>query len=302
MSYSLNNINLTILCNFIPGKQDKSNLALAGFMDMPARLGKCFNDNWKSIHGVEPYTSAEEIRFGGRDISLTGTIIGLNKDDLANKLKSLTDLINSFTGLVPLTSEKWGTFMVLVNEPISGVRIGQIGLRITIPMREPIVDLSGTLPASDGDMGFDGISFSALGGVLLSLDGDRWNRTAPKSQELTAWFNEGYRITKTEAPKLNMKVFLRQPTFFQFRNKVKGLYAIFSKPGERNMIIKDDLYRRVFACSGFKIKGLNSRNNSFYGTLEIELIQTGLASQLTYLGDNQGNIITDNLNNKILVL
>lgn len=301
MSYSLNNINLTTLCNFIPGKQEKSNLALAGFMDMPSRLGKCFNDSWKSIHGVEPYTSAEEIRFGGRDLSLTGTIIGINKDDLAIKLKTLTDWINTFTGLVPLTSDKWGTFMVLVNEPILGVRIGQMGLKITIPMREPIVDLSGSLPAADGDLGFDGISFDSLGGVLFSADGDRWNRTAPKSQELTAWYNEGYRITKTEAPKLNMKVFLKQPTFFQFRNKVKGLYALFSKPGERNMIIKDDLYRRVFACSGFKITGLNNRTGSFYGALEIELIQAGKATQLTYLADNFGNIVTDNLNNKILV-
>ena len=303
MSYTLNSIDLKTTIGFIPLQRSDSTLALTGFLDMPERLGKCFHD-WGMIHGIEPYTSPSDIRFGGRDLSLYGVIIGTSKEDCAYKVNALNTLINSFTGLVPLSCD-YGIFQVYVNAAVTGEYLGdngiQYGVGITIPFREPVVDISGTIPASDGDLDIDGISFSALGAVLITFTGDRWHRPAPKSSELTAYFSEGYKITKTEALKLGIRLLIQQPTFELFKSKIQGLYALFSAPGERNLLVKDDLFRRVFACSGFKVSELKNINNSFYGFVDIELMQAGLATEPMYLGDNLGNYITDNLNNKILV-
>lgn len=302
MSYFLGGTNLSTF-GFIPGHQPGSNLALSGFLDMPARLGKCFHD-WASEVGIEPYTSASEIRFGGRDLSLTGAIIGTGKKDCIDKLAALQGLISSFTTLVNLTSDKWGTFQVYVHGDIQGDYLGEKGLKITIPFREPVVDLSGIYPAGtpDNEYGFDGISFADLGGVLTEFNGDRRNITAPKGFETTDWFKEGYRITKREASKLHIQIFISQSDFNAFRTKIKSLYQLFKAPGERNLIVKDDLYRRVFACDGFKVSKLNKRNAKFYGLVDIDLMQVGTAqSQWYYLADNAGNLITDNLNNKIIV-
>lgn len=303
MSYTLGGVNLETF-GFIPTQQSDSNIALSGFLDMPARLGKCFHD-WKSENGIEPYTSASEIRFGGRDMSLVGAIIGADKKDCIDKLTALQTLISSFTTLVNLTSDKWGTFQVYVNGVTQGEYLGEKGLRITIPFREPVVDLSGIYPASspDNDYGFDGISFEDLGGVLIEFNGDRRNITAPKGFETTDWFKEGYRITKLEGAKLHMQIFISQPDSSAFRTKIKSLYQLFKAPGERILIVMDDLYRRVFACEGFKVSKLNNRNGKFYGFVDIDLMQVGLGqSQWYYLADNAGNLITDSLNNKIILL
>lgn len=302
MSYTLGGVNLDTF-GFIPTQQSDSNIALSGFLDMPARLGKCYHD-WASEIGIEPYTSASEIKFGGRDLSLIGAIIGTDKKDCIDKLTALQGLITSFTTLVNLTSEKWGTFQVYVNGATQGEYLGEKGIRVTIPFREPVVDLSGIYPAAspDNEYGFDGISFADLGGVLTEFNGDRRNITAPKAFETTAWFKEGFHITKLSGAKLHMQIFISQPDFAEFRTKINSLYQLFKAPGERNLIVKDDLYRRVFACEGFTVTKLNNRNGKFYGFVDIDLMQVGLGlSQWYYLADNAGNLITDSLNNKIIV-
>jgi len=300
MAYVLNAINLTTDYGFYPGKQPGSSIALAGFLDMPARLGKCWHD-WGKIHGVQPYTAASEIRLGGRNISLVGCILGADKYDCMLRAESLNNFIDSFTGAVNLVSP-WGTQSVFVNGAVTGDYFDETGLGITLNFREPTPNLTGILPIGSGEIGIDGISWADLGGYLAEFGGDRRNRPAPKGFNLTQYQTERYITTKRSASVLNLKLFIEQPSFTAFKTKIQSLYALFSSPGERNLIVKDDFYRRVFACEGFKVTEISNFNGTFVGFVEIELMQAGLAQPVVYyLADNLGNFITDSNNNKIIV-
>lgn len=301
MSYILDGVNLNTEYGFYPGRHDNSSLGLAGFLDMPKRLGKCYHD-WGAIHGVQPYTSANEIRFGGRDLSLVGFIMGSSKSDCAIKLNNLSKQIDGFTGAVDLVSN-WGTQSVFVNAPVVGDYFSDTCLKVSIGFREPNPDISGTLPTDSGGVdGIDGISFEEMGGYLVSFGGDRRNRPQPKSFEVTQYEREIYKTTKQSETKLNLRIFMEQPNFAIFEQKIRGLYALFSKPGERNLIIEHDFYRRVFAIDGFEVSELYNYGSSFTGYVSIDLIQAGLIDgELVYIGDNEGNFIVDHNFDKILI-
>lgn len=297
--YTLNGQNLTNF-NFIPTKQSGSDLALSGFLDMPERLGKCFH-SWPGQHGVEPYTSASDIRFGGRDLSLFGHIVGADRDEAVGKLASLYSAINAFGGLVPLATD-WGTFQVYVKDPIIGDYLTDGILKVTMPFREPSPNILGLMPPStvNNDFGIDGILFSTMGMVLIGLESDRYNRSATKTIPLTSYQKEGWSIGKAGESKVTLKLFIKQPTFVTFKTAIGNLYAIWSAPGERNLIIPDDLQRRVFACEGFEVTNIRN-DNGWYALIDIPLIESQQPQPVYFLTDNQGNYITDNLNNKILL-
>jgi len=297
--YKLNGINLATY-NFIPTKQSGSDLALSGFLDMPSRTGKCFH-NWPGQHGVEPYTSVNEIRFGGRDLSLFGHIVASSREQAVERLANLYSAIDGFGGLVPLATD-CGSFQVYVKEAIVGEYKAEGILKVTIPFREPIVQLWGIMPPAtvNNDYGIDGIAWSTMGVVLIGIEGDRYNRAQSKGADITAYAKEGWSIGKTGESKLILKLFLKQPTYQTFLAAIGNLYSIWSQPGERNLITTDDVHRRVFACEGFSVTDIRN-DDGWYGMVEMPLIESQLSGVATYLGDNQGNYITDNLNNKILL-
>lgn len=297
--YKLNNIDLASF-NFIPTKQSGSDLALSGFLDMPERLGKCFH-NWPGQNGVEPYTSSSEIRFGGRDLSLVGHIVASNREQAVARLASLYKAIDGFGGLVPLATD-FGTFQVYVKDAIVGEYRSDGILKVTIPLREPVVQLWGIMPPAtiNNEYGIDGIAWSTIGSVLIGIDGDRYNRVAGKGADLTAYRFEGWSIGKRDVSKVVLKLFINQPTYNTFKSAIGNLMAIWSQPGERNLITTDDVHRRVFACEGFSVTDIRN-DDGWYGMINIPLVESQVASVATYLADNAGNIITDNLNNKILL-
>jgi hypothetical protein len=281
--YILHNISLGDF-GFIPGQQTDSNIALSGHLDMPARTGKTFH-KWAVDNYVEPYVSASEIRFGGRDLQLVGFITGLNKSDTLNKSKALIAFIDTFTDLVPLSS-KWGTYNVQVKSiPIEF--LAENYLKVTINMREPVVDLSGVLPEADGGTyGIDGISFGKLGGFLTEYKGDRRSRPEIQSQSFTAYENEGYQITKTENPVLELSLFVSGSTYEDFKAKIKGLYALFAKPGLRFLNVKDDIIRDFFVTEGFKITKLYNQANRCVGVVNFKAMEI----PITYSFDVDSNM------------
>ncbi|RZJ77917.1 MAG: hypothetical protein EOO20_28365, partial [Chryseobacterium sp.] len=100
-NYSLNGISLSGK-GFKPGQFDNSNLAISGAWDMPARTGKTYHDWGNDLNNIEPYVLEEEIRFGGRDISLKLLIKANSKHQALNNIYSLYKDIDAFNGLVPL--------------------------------------------------------------------------------------------------------------------------------------------------------------------------------------------------------
>lgn len=272
--YKLKNIPLSDF-GFEPGQQPGSNIGLSGFLNMPARLGDTFFD-WASEIGIEPYVSAEDILLGGfagRTLELTGYIKGDNKIDCENKRSAIVSLINSCTGLAPLECT-WGTFNVYVNGPVTCEFIHDTFLRITIPFREPLVDMSGVIPiGNDAGFGIDRVSFKSLGADQLELSGDRRNRPAPKSMDAIAYGKEPYQITKTVAPELILKLFIKQPTYADFRSKIRSLQALLAAPGLRTLSARNDKSRSFFVKDGFSVNTIYSNPDFFSGIVECKLIE-----------------------------
>lgn len=297
-TYTLNNIDLGSF-GFIAGKQAGSNIALSGVFDMPPRTGKTFQ-SWGDDHGVEPYVSATEISFGGRTISLVGYLYGVGKIDCTYKANRIFNLINGFSGLVPLSS-KWGTYQVQVNQAVTGDFIGDKVLKMTFNFFEPVVTMPGIIPAGTGaEYGIDGISFRDLGGVLLLLTGDRASRPAPKSLSFTSK-TDGLAEIKTEAREMTLKLFIDQPDQTSFKAKIDELCLLFAAPGLRKLSIPTDLNRQFFVKDGFKVSNINSQPNRMTGILECKITESGVLESYANLVDNTGQKITSGLNNLIKI-
>ncbi|WP_124583892.1 hypothetical protein [Pedobacter sp. KBW06] len=297
-TYTLNNIDLGSL-GFISGKQNASNIALAGCFDMPARTGKTFH-SWGDEHGIEPYVSAAEISFGGRAISLVGYVYGNGKMDCTNKANKIFELIDHFSGLVPLSC-KWGTYHVYVNQSVTGAFIGDKALRMTFNFFEPVVYMGvGEMPVTNAEYGIDGISFKDLGVTLLLSTGDRANRPSPKTLGFTSP-EDGLGFVKTEAREITLKMFVDQPDQASFMATLGRLYVLFSAPGLRKLRIPNDLNRQFFVKDGFKVSNINSRPNRMSGLIECKITESGVLETYADLVDNSGRKITGSFNNLIKV-
>lgn len=295
MGYSLNGTSLESL-GFIAGQQTGSNIALTGFLDMPSRLGKTHHV-WAEGKGLQPYVAPSEIRFGGRDLKLTGYFKEADRSVLLTKDKSLTALVDGITALVPLVTS-WGTFNVYVTR-INSQLLHETILQVDIEMREPVVNLSGTLPTPDyGDFGIDGYSFELLGGFLTKFNGERYGRAGMKEQNFTAWQNEGFQITKTNAPTLDLELFVSANNFALFEAKIRTLYKLLGGSGTRMLNVVRDHFREFFVTDGFSVNNIRL-GDLVSGLVSLRAVQ--VYSDFYFLTANNGDFITDNSNNKILI-
>lgn len=301
--YKINNIDLAAVFGFIPGQRPDSNLAVSGCWDMPARIGKTHHD-WGDEDGIEPYVSAEEIRFGGRDIVLSGLIKGDDPEDGLRKLYDFYDQLLVLDTYYALECD-WGMWNVFVNGEIKAEWIETGGwYTVEIPFRQPIVDLSGDIPEpSDlsNDLGIDSRSFQELGFIFLRLD-EYAGRPAPKGLTRTVWPQEPWRINRVGHRTIKMKGIFVTATYNEFTAKLQGLYALLSCPGLRNINKQNDALRKVFVKDQVKVDQVYISSQNVMAVIEIEFTEAEKALiDWTYLADTDGNIIIDSEGNKILV-
>ena len=260
---------------FTPLRQDNSDVALTGFLDAPARLGDTYY-SWASEDGFEPYVSAADIAsggFGGRDLSLIGVVQGASESETRNRVEAIHKLIDGFSDLVPLVTD-YGTFQVYVNGMIAGDYLSEKGIKVTIPMREPVVNMSGTVPKGNGAaVGIDGISFEQLGGACLYLNGDKYSRAAPKSADITAYGKEAYAIARKEASVLDLRMAIRTNTYPELKTKVTSLMALFNSPGMRAVTAPGDKTRSVFAKDGFSVSMIHLTGEFCACVIDCKLIE-----------------------------
>lgn len=286
--YSLGNTDLSIY-GFTAVRQDGSDAALSGFLDMPSRLGKTFHD-WANEDGIEPYVSASEIFFGGRDLKLTGVITGTDLYDCNAKLAAMYAHFDSFSGLVPLVSN-WGTNNVYINAAVTGEYLSDEGLKVTIPMHEPYVPMTGTVPAGESaEFGINGISFASLGGAFLELKGDRWNRPAPKKIDVTAYGKEAYMSTRKEVSTLDMKLGIKAGTYAELKSKVNNLMALLAAPGMKSLTVNNDKIRSFFVKDGFIVTELRVNSDPIFCVVECKLTESGSATKLEALNIKHSEI------------
>ncbi|MFC2110500.1 hypothetical protein ACFLSU_08030 [Bacteroidota bacterium] len=296
--YKLNNILLSDY-GFIASQAPNSNIAVTGVLDMPKRIGKTFH-SWGDHHGVEPYVSAAEIFFSGREIAFFGLLKADNKHEAIYKLQGLGfySLLNSFTELMPLETP-YGTFQVYVKEEIKVDYLTDGWCKIIIKFQEPIVTIpTPVLPVTTDyrDYGIDGISFKTLNAFVTSVN-DNMNRPGQKKQNVSVYGKEGYELTKTKFQKIKFGLVFQGENFTEIKGNIEIIHKQLASEGLHDINI-DGTGRKIWAIDGFKVKNIKET----VAELSIELMvndETSLYEEGFILTDNHGNEITDKQGNTI---
>ena len=283
--YRLNNIPLS---NFgiVPGKLDDSNIAVAGILDMPARIGKTFHD-WTGEAGVEPYVLPSEIRFGGRTLGFTGFI---NGNDAKEQLQSYYREINSFSDLV-LFETPWSEHQVYVKSKIEAQEPSSNFVKFRMEFVESVVPVPDheTTGTDLNIPNIDGISFKSLNMVLTGFN-DRLNRPEIKDQQFTAYQTSGYQITPAKVLEFEMELAMYGLNYEDLKTKIEQLHAMMAAPGIREISTGRDSFT-AFCPSGFFVTRLLIADNYALAKVRLKLMATSASGAsalvLKELLDNQ---------------
>ena len=293
MSFLLNGINLSTY-GIIPGHGD-GNIALSNCFDLPSRTGKTFH-SWADSDSIEPYVSASDLFFAGRDIILHGSILGTNSV-INDSLKSLYTAIGAFTGLVTFATT-YGSFSVYVKTVTPEYMHG--GAKVTIIFREPVVTLTGTLPAvGSSNYTIDSIPFLSFG-LYLSKTEALHDLPEMKEQNFTSYGAEGYQIAKRKNKTLDFNGFVIGTSLADFQSKVSALYKLFSSAGTRSIILNNEIEIDCFATEGFKIDNVILYSSGMISNFKISLMCFSVNS-INELSDEDGVLITDESGAQILI-
>lgn len=271
MSYKLNNVDLT-LYGIFAGRISGGNIAVSGIYDMPKRAGDTFHD-WADENGVESYTDADEIFFDGRDIVFKGLLQG-TRSETFEALNGLYSAISAFTGTV-VFSTPFGDFNVLVKS-IEPTHYSDI-TEIEIKFREPVVNLTGTLPSPvAGFYSIDNISLTSFG-LYVSKQKELSNLPEAKTQYFKKYGSVGFQITKRKNNTLKLTGLLIGNDISDFTAKVKSLYKLFSSPGERTFNLANEVEVNGFAVDGFKVTNIHV-SSKVTAIFSIDILITDFAS------------------------
>lgn len=273
----------------VPVQNGNGNIPIAGCWDLPSRIGKTFHD-WGDQDGIQPYVRADEIRFGGRDISISAVIAAEYENQALRKLYSFYDFLGTLTGLSTLSTE-YGSFQVLQKDEIKAEYYHQGILKMQMSFREPEITFSGSIPAQDNsNFGIDGISFQTLGLKVLDVEG-RHNLASTKPQQFTAYSKEGYQITKRNAREIGLKCIVLGTSLNDFSNKIKSLQKLFAKEGLRTITYRHDALREFFMKDGFQVSDVFVENGRVFGVLNVRCVQVGQNLNWDFLTTNSGEPI-----------
>ncbi len=273
----------------IDGQADGSNICLTGAWDMPVRTGKTHHE-W--AEGFEPYLRADEIFFGGTDLDYTFYIDAARKQDAIAAIYAIYDTINDFTELKTFESAEFGSYEVYIRDEIRIENILDGFCRGVLRMRQPVADLTGTIPPPDNVApSIDGISFAGLGMTLLDITDDM-NRPQAKQGKYTVYGREGCRIGKPSFRTLVLRLLVDRPSYSLFNASISSLRALLSAPNARVLNI-DGYTREVFAKDGFKVSSVYSQGTAYSGIIDLKLTEIRVLTDYTILADGGGNILTD---------
>lgn len=291
MEYKINSKPIEDL-GLIPGRQTKSNIAIAGCWDMPSRIGKVFHD-WMDDNGVEPYLRADEMFFGGRDISLYCWLKQGDRGNFIGTVQSLYEYIDTLQGSVfPLSSE-FGTWNVQLIEasPVNYLNKG-FG-NIELKFRQPVVDMIGSLPSNKNTgVGIDNFSFAQLG-VTKMLTKDQANRPASKQWETTAYGVERIGPVRRNMREFTIDFFLDHPNYNSFKACINNLQYLLSRPNARTLRLDDNTTREFFVKDGFKVTDVRITSNRLTAFLSLSIAEIRMLENWNKLTDSSNLILVD---------
>jgi len=266
MAYTLNGIDLYNTYSIVAGHCPGSNIAIGGCFDLPERTGECFHD-WGDTNGVEPWTLADEIFYSGRDITFHGSIAGM-ASGISNNLNTLYSAINAATGLIvfetPYNSAS-GYVKSVIPEYFNGAA------KVVMTFREPVVSLTGTLPASGvSAYTIDSIPFLSFG-LYLSKAEALHDLPELKEQFFTKYGSEGYQIVKRKNNTLEFDGFITGTSLTDFQSKIQALYKVFYSAGTRSIVL-NGVTVVCFATSGFTVDNIILYNLGVIARFKMSLI------------------------------
>ena len=272
MAFKLNSIDLTTY-GITAVQNPGSNIALDGCFNLPSRIGDIFYD-WGDSDGIEEYTDSVDIFFAGRDIQFTGALFG-TRPACSNNLQTFYNAINAASGGLSVFETPYNSASGYVKSVTTELLNGAV--KIQMIFREPVVILTGTLPASGtSNYTIDSIPFASFG-LYLSKPEAIFDLPELKEQLFTKYGSEGYQITKRKNKTLDFNGFVAGNSLDDFQSKVKALYLLFSQAGTRKLKINNELYVTCFADQGFTIDGVYVQTNNVIGTFKISLKVTTLS-------------------------
>lgn len=271
MSFLLNSVDL-LTYGIRAGRANGSNICLAGCFDLPARIGVTSHD-WDEEDGTEPFVTADEIMFAGRDVSFYGTIFGTNTEinTYLAALKVSIDGLVAAGGLVSFETPYCDMGIYVKNVVVERFHGAA---SITINFRETIVVLTGgTLPSTGANNNqIDGIPLSSFG-LYLSGSKDLYDIAELKDQHFTRYGEEGAPVPapKRKSKTLSLNGFVCGTSLSDFQDKIKALYLIFSSAGTRTIKLNNEVSVVCFATEGFRVSNVFIYNQGVIANFDMKL-------------------------------
>lgn len=282
---------------FLPGHASGSNLALSGVWDMPPRTGDSFHE-WTEQDGVEAYVDPADIRFGGREIQLTGHLIGDHREELLDRI----DRFRTFLQALPETSVlrcDWGEWAVHLKKEVKIAPRDRIA-PVTLSFYEPQPaqpDWSG----SQKEWPDQWILAAGYWNEKGCWDNPALWYGYPQKPTLDQWLWESFglivsatdgiydlptsREIKTTQPtpalewvkggldkhSVTLTATLRADDLTAFNRQVRSLFWLFGQDRLRQLHYNGRHYS-LFATEGFKITAVQKRQK-VYAKLNIKLLE-----------------------------
>lgn len=291
MNYLINDIPLKDF-GLTPGRQPNSNIAISGCWDMPSRIGKVFHD-WQDENGIESYLRADEIFFGGRDISIICWISEGNRVGFVDQIQALYDYIDSLQDSLFTLSCELGSWNVQMINASSVSYLNNGWGNIQLNFREPVVEMDGVLPSdTEGGVGIDNFSFAQLG-LVKTLTKDQANRPTSKHIESTSYGYERKSKVKRNMREFSIEFFLDHPTYNDFNNCINNLMYLLSKPNARTLRLDDNTTREFFVKDGFTVSKVRKNEDRVTGFLQLNVAEIKMLESWNILVDNEMSVLVD---------
>ena len=290
--YKLNDIPLRNY-GLRDGRASNSNIALSGFLDMPARIGKTHHD-WSDELGTEPYVLASEIKHSGRTITYHGYMKGEDRADAIQRVSELYTDIGTLTDLVTL-STPWGDFEVYVKDAIQAQYLDDGWVRVQIPFREPVVALPIDIPTGSSIALYhiDNVPYRTLGAYVTRVT-DNFNRQQTKEPNFMAYGIGGYQVTKMAPMELTQELVFMADDFATLKGNVQKLHALLAAEGTRILNV-DNMERECFNTKGFAVNRIRVTDSQCICQVTVPMIMVGAGVPVPpeYLLDTDGIAVLD---------
>lgn len=276
------------------GRAPLSNIALAGFLDMPKRLGKTFH-NWLDEEGYEPYVDADELFFGSREIRFYGYITADSQQEAVLKLRDLYEDFGRLTDTVALNTP-YGIFNCYLKDEINARYLGEGAASIVMVFEEPAVAFPNHAipePSTIQQYHIDFIPFTAFGSFIEETNG-QYDRPELKQANFVSYNEAGYQLTKVGPLDVELILCFYAPTFNILKEGIERLHQVLGSAGTRTINI-DNTERDSFAVDGFAVTQIRLTDSQCMARVRVELLMAfdGKPVVQDYLLDEKSEGIQD---------